>query len=328
MKFLKLAVVFVVIASIGGGLWLYWQYSALHPSTQDAYVKGNIVTMAAQVPGRVVAVKVAENQHVSAGDVLVEIDPAIYENAVASARSQVQSASEAEGAFASQVDAAGAALVSARASLEAATNQLTRTQTLAGRGDVSSAVLDAARATQAQARAGVDAAQAQLSQARAAMVANRQTLASAKAQLGTAETNLKHTKIFAPSDGWVSNLSLRAGAIVPAYQPLFSIVEDRGWWVDANFKETDLGRIKEGQPASVTVDMLPGVTLSGKVQSLGAGSGATFALLPPQNASGNWVKVTQRFPVRIALEPSTDPLRAGASATVTVDTTAPASAGQ
>jgi len=328
MKFFKLAVVSAVIASIGGGLWLYWQHSALFPSTQDAYVQGNIVTMAAQVPGRVVAVKVVENQHVKTGDVLVEIDPSIFENAVASAQAQVQSAGEAEGAFASQVDAAGAALTSARASLDAATNQMARTQTLADRGDVSSAVLDSARATQAQARAGVDGAQAQLAQARAAMVANRQTLVSAQAQLATARTNLKHTQIIAPSDGWIANLSLRVGATIPAYQPLFSLVEDQVWWVDANFKETDLGRIKVGQPASITVDMLPGVTLTGKVQSLGAGSGATFALLPPQNASGNWVKVTQRFPVRIELAPSSDPLRAGASASVTIDTTAPARAGQ
>ena len=145
-------------------------------------------------------------------------------------------------------------------------------------------------------------------------------MVSAQAALQTAELNLTRTTVTAPVDGWIANLSLREGTAVTAYAPLFSMVDASEWWVEANFKETDLARITEGQPAAVSVDMLPRLTLTGRVASIGRGSGSTFALLPAENASGNWVKVTQRFRLRIALE-STDPgLRAGASASVQVDT--------
>ena len=118
-------------------------------------------------------------------------------------------------------------------------------------------------------------------------------------------------------------MTLRPGATVQAGQPLFAIIEANRWWVDANFKETDLARIKVGQPATVRLDMYPDTTFDGTVESISAGSGASFSVLPPENASGNWVKVTQRFPVRIALTnpPADKPLRVGASAWVTIDTT-------
>ncbi len=125
--------------------------------------------------------------------------------------------------------------------------------------------------------------------------------------------------------GWVSNISLREGAMIIAERPQFSIVEDGHWWVEANFKETDLHHMRPGDRATITIDMYPGLVLGGTVESLGAGSGAVFSLLPPENATGNWVKVTQRFPVRIRIDPRHDdpnnlkPLRVGASATVAVD---------
>jgi membrane fusion protein (multidrug efflux system) len=119
----------------------------------------------------------------------------------------------------------------------------------------------------------------------------------------------------------VTNVSLRPGSVVAAYQPLFSLIDASEWWVSANFKETDLVRIAPGMAVTVSVDMLPGRTFAGHVDSVGMGSGATFALLPAQNASGNWVKVTQRFPLRVALDAVDPGLKVGASATVTVDTT-------
>ena len=131
------------------------------------------------------------------------------------------------------------------------------------------------------------------------------------------------THVTAPSDGILSNVTLRPGATVQAGPPLFAIIEANRWWVDANFKETDLARIKVGQPATVYLDMYPGATFDGVVESISAGSGATFSVLPPENATGNWVKVTQRFPVRITITnpPADKPLRVGASASVTIDTT-------
>jgi membrane fusion protein (multidrug efflux system) len=152
-------------------------------------------------------------------------------------------------------------------------------------------------------------------------------LRSAAAGLDKATHDRVQTHVTAPASGWVTNVSLRPGAIVQAGTPAFAIVEDGDWWVDANFKETDLGRIKPGQTAAIRLDMYPGLTLDGVVESISAGSGATFSVLPPENATGNWVKVTQRFPIRIKITnaPNPDkPLRLGASASVTIDTTEPA----
>ncbi|MGR3572532.1 HlyD family secretion protein [Brevirhabdus sp.] len=325
MKILKLVGLLLLLGAIGGGLWWYWRQSTLYPSTQDAYVGANIVTMAAQVSGQVTTVNVVENQRVAAGDVLLKLDPALYRHAVDAAKAQVATASQAGASFEAQITAADAGVQSAQVGLDTAAAQAERDQTLLSRGDITQAVADRNRATLAQAQAALNSAKAQLSQARAALASNRDALAAAQARLATAMTDLAHTEIKAPADGWIANISLRRGATVSAFQPLFSLVEGSEWWVDANFKETDLPRILPGQPATVTIDMVPGVTFSGKVGSVAAGSGASFALLPAENATGNWVKVTQRFAIRIKLDPGTTRLRAGASATVTVDTTAPVS---
>jgi membrane fusion protein (multidrug efflux system) len=150
-------------------------------------------------------------------------------------------------------------------------------------------------------------------------------LRSAAAGLTKATHDRVKTHVIAPSAGTVSNVSLRPGATIQAGTPLFAIIASNDWWVNANFKETDLARIRLGQPATVRLDMYPTTTFDGVVESISAGSGATFSVLPPENATGNWVKVTQRFPVRIKItnpphDPA-EPLRVGASATVTVDTT-------
>lgn len=256
-----------------------------------------------------------------AGDVLFELDVSLYQNAVTQAQATLQTSSEAEGSYATQIKAASTAIESAQVADDAAQAQLDRVKTLLDRGDVAQAALDQARATAAQATAALNGAKAQLAQARSALVANRDASMTAQAQLQTAQTNLSRTTVTAPVDGWVANIALREGSVVTAYAPLFSIIDDSQWWVEANFKETDLPRITAGQPVTVGVDLLPGQSLSGQVASIGYGSGSVFSLLPAQNASGNWVKVTQRFAVRIALDPTGLPLRVGASASATVDTT-------
>ena len=160
-----------------------------------------------------------------------------------------------------------------------------------------------------------DDAQGQLNQLRAA-------LKVAEAQLASAQVNLLYTQVYAPNDGYVTNFVLRKGQVIQADSPQFAIVENKDWWINANFKETDLARIKSGQSVHITVDIYPDITFKGIVQEVSRGSGAVFSLLPPENATGNWVKVTQRFPVRINfINPDPKyPLRMGASCEVTVNT--------
>jgi membrane fusion protein (multidrug efflux system) len=129
--------------------------------------------------------------------------------------------------------------------------------------------------------------------------------------------------VYAPANGRVSEIEIRPGTVVTKDIPLFALVENRGWWVEANFKETDLVRIRPGQPATIAMDMYPGKTFQGTVSQLSPASGIAFSLLPPENATGNWVKITQRFPVKVTIKapPDDRPLRIGASSTVTIDTT-------
>ena len=145
---------------------------------------------------------------------------------------------------------------------------------------------------------------------------------AAQAEVSNLKLQLSYTNITAPSSGYINNLNLRQGDTVAAFQPVFALVDDEHWWVAANFKETDLERIKVGQPATIILDMYPKHLYQGKVTSISTGSGSAFALLPAENASGNWVKVTQRFPVWVSIENSKPyPLRIGASATVKINTT-------
>jgi membrane fusion protein (multidrug efflux system) len=320
MQRIRLFIVLAVVVAGAVGLWFYWQYSAKYPSTADAYVGANIVSIAPQLSGQIASVAVREGSHVRAGDELFTLNSEAYQNAKTQAQANLSALNSAVPAAQHQVDAATASVTSAQAALSAAQAQFDRDTTLQSKGDVAISVVQNSRAALAQAQAAVDSARAGLASAQAQLIDTQNQIASARAQLATAELDLSYATVTAPADGIVANLGLRQGAAVAAFQPLFALVETGEWWVDANFKETDLPRIRPGQPASVAVDLLPGQTLKGTVETISPGSGSTFALLPAENASGNWVKVTQRFAVRIRLEDAPDTLHVGASATVTVDT--------
>ncbi|MEQ5872422.1 HlyD family secretion protein [Sagittula sp. NFXS13] len=327
MKHLKLIILAVAVVAVGGGLWLWWQHERIHPSTDDAYLKANVLTIAPQVGGAIETVAVIENQHVAAGDVLFGIDTTDLEQQVQAAQASYEAAMQQTSAAITDLSSVSAQVDSAQAALKDAQDSFDRTATLFQKGDVAQAALDQATSARDQAEAALASAQSALASARerAGQAGDdNPAVRAAKAQLTLAQTNLARAEVTAPVSGWVSNLDLRPGALVAPNMPLFSLVEDGDWWIDANFKETDLARLRPGQPVAVDIDMYPGLTLDGTVQSLGAGSGAVFSLLPPQNASGNWVKVTQRFPVRIALDTRPDDpalqLRVGASTNVTVDT--------
>lgn len=313
----------VTVAAVTVGV-LYLRYAARHPATDDAYVGANVVRIAPLVSGRVSSVEVRDYQRVAVGDVLVRIDQRPLRAALDGAEARLALARQQAAALAAAVTAARASQRQAEAALTDAELQTSRVLTLAGKGDATQAERDHATAQLKTAQATLAAARANVAQAEQQLGAPGEENASVKAAeaaVRSAALDLEHTIITAPVAGVVGEVDVRPGAVVTAGTPLFPLVDSGDWWVDANFKETDLQRIAPGQPAHVSLDLDPSRSIPGTVVAVSPASGAAFSLLPPQNASGNWVKVTQRFPVRVALrlDGHAPPLRVGASASVVID---------
>jgi membrane fusion protein, multidrug efflux system len=317
----------VLLAATIGGVLLYWRHTEIYPSTDNAYTGADVVRVAPQINGVVIRVYVQDDDKIAASDPLFDLDPTLYDAALRNARAQFDAAASAAGTAADALKAAADKLESKRAALEDAIGKFRQAKDAQKPGEPPSDQLTAALKAWHDALQAFNDAEGEFAKAQdAKLTVTTPTvqLRSAAAGLDKATHDRVQTHVTAPAGGWVTNASLRPGAIVQAGTPAFAIVEDGDWWVDANFKETDLGRIKPGQKASIRLDMYPGLTLDGVVESISVGSGATFSVLPPENATGNWVKVTQRFPIRIKITsaPSPDkPLRLGSSATVTIDTT-------
>jgi membrane fusion protein (multidrug efflux system) len=315
------------LAATIGGVLLYWRHTEIYPSTDNAYTGADVVRVAPQINGVVIRVYVQDDDKIAASDPLFDLDPTLYDAALRNARAQFDAAASAAGTAADALKAAADKLESKRAALEDAIGKFRQAKDAQKPGEPPSDQLTAALKAWHDALQAFNDAEGEFAKAQdAKLTVTTPTvqLRSAAAGLDKATHDRVQTHVTAPAGGWVTNASLRPGAIVQAGTPAFAIVEDGDWWVDANFKETDLGRIKPGQKASISLDMYPGLTLDGVVESISVGSGATFSVLPPENATGNWVKVTQRFPIRIKITsaPSPDkPLRLGSSATVTIDTT-------
>jgi len=315
------------LAATIGGVLLYWRHTEIYPSTDNAYTGADVVRVAPQINGVVIRVYVQDDDKIAARDPLFDLDPTLYDAALRNARAQFDAAASAAGTAADALKAAADKLESKRAALEDAIGKFRQAKDAQKPGEPPSDQLTAALKAWHDALQAFNDAEGEFAKAQdAKLTVTTPTvqLRSAAAGLDKATHDRVQTHVTAPAGGWVTNASLRPGAIVQAGTPAFAIVEDGDWWVDANFKETDLGRIKPGQKASIRLDMYPGLTLDGVVESISVGSGATFSVLPPENATGNWVKVTQRFPIRIKITsaPSPDkPLRLGSSATVTIDTT-------
>jgi membrane fusion protein (multidrug efflux system) len=315
------------LAATIGGVLLYWRHTEIYPSTDNAYTGADVVRVAPQINGVVIRVYVQDDDKIAASDPLFDLDPTLYDAALRNARAQFDAAASAAGTAADALKAAADKLESKRAALEDAIGKFRQAKDAQKPGEPPSDQLTAALKAWHDALQAFNDAEGEFAKAQdAKLTVTTPTvqLRSAAAGLDKATHDRVQTHVTAPAGGWVTTASLRPGAIVQAGTPAFAIVEDGDWWVDANFKETDLGRIKPGQKASIRLDMYPGLTLDGVVESISVGSGATFSVLPPENATGNWVKVTQRFPIRIKITsaPSPDkPLRLGSSATVTIDTT-------
>ncbi|MHA0330199.1 efflux RND transporter periplasmic adaptor subunit [Sphingomonas melonis] len=317
----------VVIAAI---VWAVFHFLLAKPEeeTDDAYVAGDVVAITARDPGQITAIHADNTQTVKAGQPLLDLDPATADVQLASAAAELARAVRATRADFSKVSESGAAIVQARAQLSAAQADYARRQGAAAQGAISGEELAHAADAVKVARANLALAQSQQAQARSAVqgtdTSTNPAVLAAIAAYRRAAITRSHMHIVAPIDGVVAQRTVQIGQQVAAGTPLMAVVPLGKVWVDANFRETQLKDLRIGQPATVTADMYGGdVVFHGRVVGVGAGSGNAFALLPPQNASGNWIKIVQRVPVRIALEPkelAQNPLRIGLSVKTTVDT--------
>lgn len=314
----------LLLAAIGLALWLT---SGRTVSTDNAYVQQDKVQVTAEVGGRIVEVNVAENQRVRQGDVLFRIDPEPYRIAVEQARAALAAAQVEVQTLQADYRGTGADIEGARVAIQSAQEDFDRQAELMRRGFTTRARYQAAEHALEQARVQLSNAQASAEEARAKLATGAAVpgvnprIAAARAQLDQALLNLSRTTVRAPAAGIVSQADrLQVGSQLVSGLPALSIVVGDRAWVEANFKETQLNKMRVGQPAEITIDAYSGLTLKGHVASIGAGTGSEFSVLPAQNANGNWVKVTQRVPVRLAIdEASPRPLIAGLSADVTVD---------
>ena len=313
----------VLFAIVAAGIY-FWHQSQLYVSTDNSYVNANRIEMAAQVSGPVTAIRVQDQQPIKKGEVLFEIDPQPYQLAVDAAEAQLDLAYQASSQDKAAVAAARALVAQRTAELTNAQSNEQRSKELTEQKLISRQNAEMVETQARTAAAAVSASQANLEQALSGLGkagANNATVRAAAAKLAQAKLDLSHTKVISPASGVIANFELRPGSMVQNGVPIFTIIGDTEFWVDANFKETELRRVRPGQKATIVVDMYRDREFKGEVQSLSGGSGQAFSLLPAQNATGNWVKVTQRVPVRVKfLDPDADhPLRIGTTATVQVE---------
>ena len=344
---------------VAAGALLYFLWYALvgrnHVSTDNAYVNAEIAQVTPLVSAQVVDVQVADTQTVKRGDILVRLDPtnarllvAQAEADLAEARRRYRQTAATSGSLAAQVTAreaditqARAMLASAQADYDKARVDLSRREALAPEGAVTGEEVTSARKEFAAARGGLEQARAAVATAQATRGAAEGQFAAnealvrgstidtdpsvmaAKAKLDSARLDLQRTVIRAPIDGVVTRRQVQIGQRVAQGSPIMSIVPLDRVYVDANFKERQLRQVKAGMPATVTADIYGGdVVYHGKVVGFSGGTGSSMALIPAQNATGNWIKVVQRLPVRIALDPrelAAHPLRVGLSTEVEID---------
>ncbi|HEU4787855.1 MAG TPA: HlyD family secretion protein [Gemmatimonadaceae bacterium] len=342
-----LPIVLILLAL--GVAWAFkqWSYGRAHESTDDAAVDGHLVPVLAKVGGYVQSVTVSDNDHIRADSLLVQIDPAEYRVRLAQAEADLAAARATAGTRGSSGQAQAmveqasgqrasldAQITAARANETRAKQDLARMEDLAAKQVISKMQLDAARAAAEAASANVVAIERQRSAAGGSVASAQAGVRLAEARLQAAQAardnatlQLSYTAVRAPASGIVSRKQVDPNQLVQPGQPLLTIVADTGMFVTANFKETQLAEIRVGQPAEIDVDAYGGASAVGCVESVSAATGSKFALLPPDNATGNFTKVVQRVPVRLRVKQGLGndrPLRPGMSVTVHVDTKQPA----
>ncbi len=311
------------------GIYIYWNFERDHPATDNAYLQANYVWISPQIDGQVAELHVVDNQPVAKGDPLFTLDQRSYDAELQAAEANLVLVQQDIKAGKARVDAAKSLVTAQEAVVGLAQQKADRSRPLVSDNVVSEIQGIELDQTLAEEKAKLAAQKADLvvaEQEYGTPETIKAQLDKAKAAVELAQLNRDWTVVRAPAAGYVTNFALRVGDVVQSADSLFPFVETDEWWIQANFKETSIDRIKPGQSVTVTVDMYSGKTFTGTVQSLGSASAASFSLLPAQNTTGNWVKVTQRMPVRISLEAfdKAFPYRLGASASVELNTDAPA----
>lgn len=321
--------VLLTVVILAGLVWLMlylfiWRWQQ---ETDDAYVQGDIVSITSQTTGTVIAIHADDGMRVTAGQTLVQLDPNDTQVALAQAEAQLAlTVRQVRGLF-SSVNSAQADLTAREIVIQQARDDVERRRDLVAEGAVSSEELAHAMTQLKSAEAALASSHGQLARSRALVdattVASQPQVQAAASQLRQAYLNHQRTAIVAPIDGFIAKRSVQLGQRIQAGQPLMAVIPLNDVWVDANFKETQLHNLRLGQPAKLTADVYgKQVAYTGTLTSLGLGTGGAFALLPPQNASGNWIKIVQRIPVRIRLDRdqlAAHPLRLGMSMSVIVD---------
>jgi membrane fusion protein (multidrug efflux system) len=344
------SIVFALIGIIGlVSVYFYIQYKSTHISTDDAFIDSDIYTIASKVPGTIKAVHVKDNQFVKKGELILEIDAADYNVKVAEASSSLNAEKAKISELDARIEAARRQLDDAKAkadaikamnelqkaNLEQAEKDRERAENLQKKDAISreryEKALTAYKVAVAQVKAAaedqkgvlyaVETQRAMIKQAEALRNTQLSSIKQKEAVVETANLNAGYTKIYAPADGYITKKSAENGNQIQAGQPLMALVSPEGVHVIANYKETQLEKVKSGMKVEIKVDTYPGKKFQGKVESIMAGTGAAFSLFPPENATGNFVKVVQRIPVKILFDEDADPehvLRVGMSVVPTI----------